>query len=122
MCLNCSFHLNQYIELIFILDETNLLFSQTPLHLPSSENALLLFSALGVDENADDDNGESWLGLAIEFHDTDRVCALLQLNVDTKNVVTNVDTPAAIVQLLGEHRQRSVAFVFVEFLNGMKVD
>ena len=107
--MNCVFVLNQYIELIFILDETNLLFSRKPFRRPSSENALLLFSALGVDENAVDDNGESWLGLAIKSHNTDRVRALLQLNVDTKNVVTNVDTPAAIVQLLGEHRQRSVA-------------
>ena len=85
---------------------------------------MLLLSALGVDENAVNNNGNTALSAAINDGDVARVRTLLELNVDTKGVNATANTNADIVALLEEHGKRSVervnfvlfCFVFICFV------
>ena len=66
-------------------------------------------SAAGVNENALDNKGKTALTTAIDYKKVDSVRALLELNVDTSKATTKRDTPAEIVALLEQHKQRSVS-------------
>ena len=85
--------------------------SQTPLHFAcmyGKVSACQLLCALdGVDQNAVDNEGKTALDVAIGENVADCVRALLELNVNTSNSVVN-DSIVEIVQLLDEHRKRSV--------------
>ena len=85
--------------------------SLTPLHWASftdRASACKLLCALdGVDANAVNDDGDSALDDALRNNSFESVRALLELNVDTSNSVVN-DSTVEIVQLLEEHRKRSV--------------
>ena len=86
--------------------------SQTPLHLArSNRNAStcpLLCALDGVDQNAVDIDGETALDVAIRHSLVDSVRALLEFNVDTSTARVTANTNVEIVQLLDEHRKRSV--------------
>ena len=86
--------------------------SRTPLHSASIEghtSTCQVMCALdGVDQNAVDINGETALDLAIRRSQVDCVRALLEFNVDTSKAIVKDDTDIEIVQLLDEHRKRSV--------------
>ena len=62
----------------------------------------------GVDQNAVDINGDTALNLAINGSQVDCVRVLLEFNVDTSKARVTADTEVEIVQLLDEHRNRSV--------------
>ena len=62
----------------------------------------------GVDVNAVNDQGDTALDYAISHYCVFSVRALLELNIDTSKARFNVNTRAEIVQLLEEHRKRSV--------------
>ena len=62
----------------------------------------------GVDETAVDNTGNTPLSLAIFWKKVDSVRALLELNVDTTKAVTTAKTPPEIVELLRQHKARSV--------------
>ena len=62
----------------------------------------------GVDQNAVNNEGKTALDLAISRSEVDCVRALLELNVDMSKARVGVNTPVEIVQLLEEHRKRSV--------------
>ena len=98
--------------------------SWTPLHFASlndqASTCQLLCALDGVDQNAVDINGETALDLAIRRSKVDCVRALLEFNVDTSKARVTADTNVEIVQLLDEHRKRSVKennilFVWKEF-------
>ena len=79
----------------------------------------LLCASDGVDQNAVDINGETALDLAINRSQVDCVRALLELNVDTSKARVTAWTNVEIVQLLDEHRKRSVKkniFLLLEYL------
>ena len=86
--------------------------SWTPLHLASTwdhaSTCQLLCALGGVDQNAVDNEGKTALDLAINRSKVDCVRALLEFNVDTSKARVTADTTAEIVQLLNEHRNRSV--------------
>ena len=101
--------------------ETEIIFffhnkSWTPLHFASfhghASTCQLLCALDGVDQNAVDSNGETALDLAINRSQVDCVRALLEFNVDTSKARVDVNTPVEIVQLLAEHRKRSVRNIF----------
>ena len=66
-------------------------------------------SAAGVLENALNIDGKTALIVAIDFKIIDSVRTLLELNVDTSKATMKRDTPAEIVALLEQHKQRSVS-------------
>ena len=86
--------------------------SSTPLHYTSSlsDNAStckMLCALEGVDQNAVND-GETALDVAIGNNASNCVRALLDFNVDTSTARVEARTKVEIVQLLEEHRKRSV--------------
>ena len=68
----------------------------------------LLTAIKGVDEAAVNHKGSTPLSLAIYRKNVDSVRALLELNVDTTTAVTTANTPPEIVELLRQHKARSV--------------
>ena len=79
------------------------------MHFASNASTRQLLCALdGVDQNAVANNGETALDLAINRSQVNCVRALLEFNVDTSKVRVAATTKAEIVQLLEEHRKRSV--------------
>ena len=78
----------------------------------------LLCASDGVDENAVDNNGKTALAIAIFSSQVDAVRALLEFNIDTSKTVVDAETRGEIVQLLDEHRQRSVKYKYL-FLFGI---
>ena len=62
----------------------------------------------GVDQNVVDNEGKTALDVAVGRSKVDSVCALLEFNVDTSKARVTADTNVEIVQLLDEHRKRSV--------------
>ena len=68
----------------------------------------LLTAIKGVDETAVNNSGSTPLSSAINRKKVDSVRALLELNVDTTKAVTRADTPPEIVELLRQHKERSV--------------
>ena len=93
----------------------------TPLHFACMNNiggtCQLLCALDGVDQNAVDNEGETALDLAINRSRVDCVRALLELNVDTSEARITATTKAEIVQLLDEHRNRSVKKHFFRWNN-----
>ena len=88
------------------------LFSFTAFHhaaVGGKPDSLKLLSAAGVNENALDNKGKTALTTAIARKKVESVRALLELNVDTSKATTKRDTPAEIVALLEQHKQRSVS-------------
>ena len=69
----------------------------------------LLSAVVGVNENALTFDGDTALIVAIDFKKVDSVRALLELNVDTSKAKTERGSPAEIVALLEQHKQRSVS-------------
>ena len=99
----------------FFMTEIFLFFTKTswtPLHCASIEGhastCQLLCALDGVDQNAVDINGKTALDRAINGSQVDCVRALLELNVDTSKARVDAWTKVEIVQLLEEHRNRSV--------------
>ena len=86
--------------------------SWTPLHFACVHGKVftcqLLCALDGVDQNAVDNDGEMALDVAIGDNAADCVRALLEFNVDTSKARVTARTKVAIVQLLDEHRKRSV--------------
>ena len=82
------------------------------MHVASTRNhastCQLLCALDGVDQNAVNNEGETALNLAIRRSRVDCVRALLEFNVDTSKARVTADTEVEIVQLLDEHRKRSV--------------
>ena len=79
------------------------------MHVATDASTCQLLCALdGVDQNVVNIEGETALDKAIGENDADCVRALLDLNVDTSKVVIDGDTNVKIVQLVDEHRKRSV--------------
>ena len=72
-------------------------------------DSLKLLSAAGVHENALNIDGKTALIVAINNKIVDSVRALLELNVDTSKAKTERGSPAEIVALLEQHKQRSVS-------------
>ena len=68
----------------------------------------LLCALDGVDQNAVNDDGETALDSAIRHNAVDCVRALLEFNVDASEAREDERTSVEIVQLLDEHRERSV--------------
>ena len=68
----------------------------------------LLCAVDSVNQNAIANNGETALDLAINRSQVDSLRALLELNVDTSKARITATTKVEIVQLLDEHRKRSV--------------
>ena len=68
----------------------------------------LLCALDGVDQNAVDNEGETALDFAVGSSKVGSVRALLEFNVDTSKVHVEADTNVEILQLLDEHRKRSV--------------
>ena len=68
----------------------------------------LLTAIKGVDEAAVDNSGDTPLSMAIINKHVGSVRALLELNVDTTKAVTNFYTPPEILDLLRQHKARSV--------------
>ena len=68
----------------------------------------LLTVIKGVDEAVVDNTGCTPLSLAIICEKVDSVRALLELNVNTTKAVTTANTPSEIVELLRQHKARSV--------------
>ena len=68
----------------------------------------LLTAIKGVDEAAVDNSGDTLLSMAIINKHVGSVRALLELNVDTTKAVTAADTPPEIIDLLLQHKERSV--------------
>ena len=62
----------------------------------------------GVDQNAVNNDGKTALDVAVSFSKVDCVRALLEFNVDTCKARVMANTNVEIVQLLDEHRKRSV--------------
>ena len=91
--------------------------SWTPLHYASINgraSAFLLLCALdGVDQNAVNNKGETALDIAVRHSKIDAVRALLEFNADTSEVIVTADTNVEILQLLDEHRKRSVTKCFL---------
>ena len=94
---------------------TEIFFSQnslTPLHFASNRGhtstCQVLCALDGVDQNVGNNQGETALDLAINRSHVDCVRVLLEFNVETSKARVAADTPVEIVQLLGEHRKRSV--------------
>ena len=69
----------------------------------------LLSAVVGVNENALTIDSRTALIVAIDFKKVDSVRALLELNVDTSKAKTERGSPAEIVALLEQHKQRSVS-------------
>ena len=84
--------------------------SLTPLHYACRDaSACQLLCALdGVDQNAVNNKGETALDIAVRHSKIDAVRALLEFNADTSEVIVTADTNVEILQLLDEHRKRSV--------------
>ena len=74
-------------------------------------DSLKRLSAAGVLENALNIDGKTALIVAIDFKIIDSVRTLLELNVDTSKATMKRDTPAEIVALLEQHKQRSVSCI-----------
>ena len=98
-----------------MFQSTNIFYSQnrlTPLLLASlydrASTCKLLFAVDDVDENAVSKHGETTLDVASRHSSIDAVRALLELNVDTSKTRSSTNTNVEIVQLLNEHRKRSV--------------
>ena len=93
--------------------------SWTPLHFASfnghASTCQLLCALDGVDQNAVDNEGETALDLVINRSQVDCVRALLEFNVDTSKARVEAWTKVEIVQLLGEHRKRSVKNILLFF-------
>ena len=68
----------------------------------------LLTVIKGVDEAVVDNTGCTPLSLAIIYEKVDSVRALLELNVDTTKAATYSGTPREIIELLRQHKARSV--------------
>ena len=107
-----------------LFHDQNLFFhekSWTPLHVASfnghASTCQLLCAFDGVDVCAVNDDGETALDVAVGRSQVDSVRALLESNVDTSNAVVDADDEE-IVQLLDEHRQRSVKYKYL-FLFGI---
>ena len=87
-------------------------YSNRPLHIASGNNRFKLIPLLtvikGVDEAAVNNFDRTPLSLAIFYEKVDSVRALLELNVDTTKAVTRADTPREIIDLLRQHKARSV--------------
>ena len=62
----------------------------------------------GVDQNVVNIDGKTALDLAVSRSKVDVVRALLEFNVDTSKARVTATTKVEIVQLLDEHRKRSV--------------
>ena len=94
--------------------------SLTPLHWTSfndrASTCKLLCALDGVDFNAVNDEGDTALDLAIRHAKVDSVRALLELNVDARKARVAPQTKVEIVQLLNEHRNRSVKNIIITFL------
>ena len=86
--------------------------SWTPLHYASFYRYVsmcqLLCALDGVDQNVVNINGETALDVAIYRSQVDCVRSLLEFNVDTSKARVTANTNVEIVQLLEEHRKRSV--------------
>ena len=83
--------------------------SWTPLHYASDASTCQLLCALdGVDQNVVNIDGKTALDLAVSRSKVDVVRALLEFNVDTSKARVTATTKVEIVQLLDEHRKRSV--------------
>ena len=99
--------------------------SWTALHFASLNgraSAFLLLCALdGVDLNAVNNEGMTALDLPIGENDADCVRALLELNVDTSNARVMAWTSHEILQLLDEHRKRSVKTIISFLFRILKV-
>ena len=73
----------------------------------------LLCALDGVDQNAVDNKGVTALDLAIHHSQVrSAVRALIEFNVDTSKARVTADAKVEIVQLLDEHRKRSVKKTF----------
>ena len=87
-------------------------YSNRPLHIASRNNQSkmipLLTAIKGVDETAVTNSGRTPLSVAITYEKVDSVRALLELNVNTTKAVTTANTPSEIVELLRQHKARSV--------------
>ena len=73
----------------------------------------LLCAFDGVDENAINKQGKTALDVAVYYSIVDCVRALLELNVDASKAVVEANTIVEIVQLLDEHRKRSVKLIII---------
>ena len=62
----------------------------------------------GVDVNAINKLGKTAIACAIGKSRVDAVRALLEFNVDTSKAIVEANTRVEIVQLLDEHRKRTV--------------
>ena len=86
--------------------------SMTPLHQASTwdhaSTCQLLCALDGVDQNAVNNKGYTAFDGAIRHNAVDCVRALLEFNVDMSEARVDVNAPVEIVQLLDEHRKRSV--------------
>ena len=90
--------------------------SSTPLHWASlrghASTCQLLCAFDGVDQNAVDDEGMTALDTAVRFSLVDSIRALLEFNVDASKAVVDADADdEEVVQLLDEHRKRSVNII-----------
>ena len=86
--------------------------SWTPLHVATFNgeaiSCQLLCALNGVDQNAVDNKGETALDLAVVRSKVGSVRTLLEFNVDSSKARVTARTSVEIVQLLDEHRKRSV--------------
>ena len=78
-----------------------------------SRNCKLLCALDGVDENAADKKGDTSLDRAVQHSQVECVRTLLELNVDASKARVEAQTKVEIVQLLDEHRKRSVIIIFI---------
>ena len=79
------------------------------MHYASDASTCQLLCALdGVDHDVVNNEGETALDLTINGSQVDCVRALLEFNVDTSTARVTARTKVEIVQLLDEHRKRSV--------------
>ena len=92
--------------------------SRTSLHVASfygrASTCKLLCALDGVDQNAVANDGETALDRAVFRSIVDSVRALLEFNVDTSKARILARTKVEIVQLLDEHRKRSVNHFLLE--------
>ena len=82
------------------------------MHIASRSNQFkiipLLIAIKGVDETAVDNNGDTPLSVAIAHKKVGSVRALLELNVNATEAITTAKTPPEIIELLRQHKARSV--------------